>query len=179
MTAALSSSIVTALPTVISDAQRRLLILRRGEVIVNVGADEHRAHARPWVQTRDGGAQSPRFRWRDDGTLLTVRRSGAFPAPVRPSGCQQVAAKCPPPISAVHQVAPVSTGTMARSAEHGDQHAICALGIFSRYRPGVLRCAEEGRPSGFGTIQLADNDQVLTLVAQSLHLRVDYRRVIG
>lgn len=50
------------------------------------------------------------------------------------------------------------------------------IGALSRYRPGLLRCADE--VSGLrvsGTFQLADTDQVLALVAQSLHLRIDYR----
>jgi len=46
----------------------------------------------------------------------------------------------------------------------------------SRYRPGVLRCAEEVADRRVsGTFQLADNDQVLALIAQSLHLHIDYR----
>ena len=46
----------------------------------------------------------------------------------------------------------------------------------SRYRPGVLRCADEvAERRVSGTFQLADNDQVLTLVAQSLRLQIDYR----
>jgi len=46
----------------------------------------------------------------------------------------------------------------------------------SRYRPGVLRCTEEVADLRVsGTFQLADNDQVLALIAQSLRLHVDYR----
>ncbi|WP_226507048.1 FecR domain-containing protein [Pseudomonas sp. MWU16-30317] len=73
------------------DTHRRLIILRRGEIIVNVGADERSTQPRPfWVQTRDGviRAQSPRFlaRERDDGTLLAFqgRAVTVFPGYRRP-----------------------------------------------------------------------------------------------
>lgn len=173
------------------DAQRRLLILRRGEVIVNVGADEHAAHARPfWVQTRDGimRAQSPRFlaRERDDGTLLAVQGGTVT---VFPGASQTLAASSSRSAQTANQLLFTSSGARefrdngldvwgwndgvisARNMRLGD-----FIAELSRYRPGVLRCAKEVADLRVsGTFQLADNDQVLTLVAQSLHLRVDYR----
>lgn len=173
------------------DAQRRLIILRRGEIIVNVGADETSAQARPlWVQTRDGlmRAQSTRLlaRERDDGTLLAVQ-GGAVT--VFAGASQTQAGGAGRSVQAGGQLLFTSSGAhdvkdngldvwswgdgviSARNMRLGD-----FVVELSRYRPGVLRCAEavaERRVSG--TFQLADNDQVLALVAQSLRLRVDYR----
>ncbi|MNJ71245.1 fec operon regulator FecR [compost metagenome] len=45
-----------------------------------------------------------------------------------------------------------------------------------RYRPGLLRCADEvAALKVSGTYQLANTDQILNLIAQSLPIRVDYR----
>jgi transmembrane sensor len=170
------------------DPQRRLVILQRGEIIVNLGADEQVADTRPfWVRTRDGilRAQGSRLlvRERDDGTLLSVQGGtvSVFPGqhqPVAGIGLQTTS-----------QLLFTSSGVR----EFGDNGldvwswgdgVISARNMrladfvdeLSRYRPGVLRCAHdvsERRVSG--TFQLADNDQVLALVAQSLRLRVDYR----
>lgn len=171
------------------DAQRRLIILRRGEIIVNVGADEHAAQARPfWVQTRDGvmRAQSARFlAWeRDDGTLLSVQ--GGTVA-VFPGASQPLAAGSS--VQAKNQLLFTSSGAR-EYRDNGldlwswsdgvisvrDMRLRDFVEELSRYRPGVLRCAEEVADRRIsGTFQLADNDQVLALVAQSLHLHIDYR----
>ncbi|WP_192561113.1 FecR domain-containing protein [Pseudomonas gozinkensis] len=170
------------------DAQRRVIILRRGEIIVNVGADPHSPQARPfWVQTRDGiiRAQSPRFlaRERDDGTLVAAQGGSvtAFPGSSQIAGSRVV--------QAGNQLLFTSSGVRALTDNGLDPWSwgdgvISArnmrLGDFivelSRYRPGVLRCAEEVADRRVsGTFQLADNDQVLALVAQSLRVHVDYR----
>lgn len=172
------------------DAQRRLIILRRGEVIVNVGTDENSVQPRPfWVQTRDGvmRAQSARLlaRERDDGTLLAVQGGAVAVFP----GSSLTFAGGSSSVQAGNQMLFTASGARefkdngldlwswsdgvisARDMRLGD-----FIEELSRYRPGVLRCAEtvaDRRVSG--TFQLADNDQVLALVAQSLHLRVDYR----
>ena len=164
--------------------QRRLIILRRGEIIVDVGADQQAALARPlWVQTRDGliRAQGSRLlaRERDDGTLLAVQGGAATVFP----GAGQ------PPVQATNQLLFTSDGSRdlkdngldpwgwsdgvisARNMRLAD-----FIAELSRYRPGVLRCADEvAERRVSGTFQLADNDQVLTLVAQSLRLQIDYR----
>lgn len=173
------------------DPQRRLIILRRGEVIVNVGADEHAPQTRPfWVQTRDGviRAQSTRLlaREREDGTLLAVQ-GGAVT--VFPGSSQTLANNGSNSVQARNQLLFTSRGARelrdngldvwgwsdgvisARNMRLSD-----FIAELSRYRPGVLRCAEEvANRRVSGTFQLADNDQVLALVAQSLRLRVDYR----
>ncbi len=165
------------------DAQRRLVILQRGEIIVNVGVDE-----RPfWVRTRDGilRAQGSRLlvRERDDGTLLSVQGGtvSVFPGqhqPIAGTGLQTTS-----------QLLFTSSG-VRESGDNGldvwswGDGVISARNMrladfvdeLSRYRPGVLRCAREVADRRVsGTFQLADNDQVLALVAQSLRLRVDYR----
>lgn len=99
------------------DPQRRLIILRRGEIIVNVGTDQHSPQARPfWVQSRDGimRAQSSRFLARelDDGTLVAAQEGSVtvFPAPVkrlRAALSRQEISCCS------HQVAPERSGTTA------------------------------------------------------------------
>lgn len=170
------------------DAQRRLLILRRGEIIVNVGADQHSPQARPfWVQSRDGimRAHSSRFLARelDDGTLVAAKEGSVtvFPGSSQTSSSRSV--------QAGHQLLFTSNGVQmfrdkgldlwswgdgvisARNMRLSD-----FIGELSRYRPGVLRCAEEVADRRVsGTFQLADNDQVLALIAQSLHLHIDYR----
>ncbi|KAE9647876.1 DUF4880 domain-containing protein [Pseudomonas sp. PB103] len=170
------------------DAQRRLIILRRGEIIVNVGADEHSARTRPfWVQTRDGimRAQSSRFlaRERDDGTLVAAQEGSVT---VFPGSSQTPAGRS---VQAGNQLLFTSSGArMVRDNgldpwSWGDG-VISARNMrlndfiveLSRYRPGVLRCADEVADLRVsGTFQLADNDQVLALIAQSLHLHIDYR----
>ena len=170
------------------DAQRRLLILRRGEIIVNVGADQHSPQARPfWVQSRDGimRAQSSRFLARelDDGTLVAAQEGSVT---VFPGSSQTPASRS---VQAGHQLLFTSSGAQmvrdngldlwswgdgvisARNMRLSD-----FIGELSRYRSGVLRCAEEVADRRVsGTFQLADNDQVLALIAQSLHLHIDYR----
>lgn len=170
------------------DAQRRLIILRRGEIIVNVGADPHSHQVRPlWVQSRDGllQAHSSRFlvRERDDGTLVAAQEGSVTLFP----GARQTPASRS--VQAGDQLLFTSSGVRTLSDTGLDPWSwgdgvISArnmrLGDFiaelSRYRPGVLRCAEEVADRRVsGTFQLADNDQVLALIAQSLHLHVDYR----
>jgi len=170
------------------DAQRRLIILRRGEIIVNVGADPHTHQVRPfWVQSRDGlmQAHSSRFlvRERDDGTLVAAQEGAVTLFP----GARQTPASRS--VQAGDQLLFTSSGVRTLSDTGLDPWSwgdgvISArnmrLGDFiaelSRYRPGVLRCSEEVADRRVsGTFQLADNDQVLALIAQSLHLHVDYR----
>lgn len=170
------------------DAQRRLIILRRGEIIVNVGPDQHSPQARPfWVQSRDGimRAQSSRFlaRERDDGTLVAAQEGSVT---VFPGSSQSPASRS---VQAGNQL--LFTSSSARTfSDNGldlwswGDGVISARNMrlkdfiveLSRYRPGVLRCAEEVADRRVsGTFQLADNDQVLALIAQSLRLHIDYR----
>lgn len=170
------------------DAQRRLIILRRGEIIVNVGPDQHSPQARPfWVQSRDGimRAQSSRFlaRERDDGTLVAAQEGSVT---VFPGASQSPASRS---VQAGNQL--LFTSSSARTfSDNGLDLWSWGDGVISarhmrlkdfivelsRYRPGVLRCAEEVADRRVsGTFQLGDNDQVLALIAQSLRLHIDYR----
>jgi len=167
------------------NAQRRLVILQRGEIIVNVGADE-----RPfWVRTRDGllRAQGSRLlvHERDDGTLLAVQGGTVDVFP----GLRQPLAGGDSSLQVGSQLLFTADGVQPFKDNGLDvwswgDGVISAremrLGDFvvelARYRHGVLRCAREVADRRVsGTFQLADNDQVLALVAQSLRLRVDYR----
>ncbi|MBC3270188.1 DUF4880 domain-containing protein [Pseudomonas sp. SWRI81] len=170
------------------DAQRRLIILRRGEIIVNVGPDQHSPQARPfWVQSRDGimRAQSSRFLVceRDDGTLVAAQQGSVTVFP----GSSQTAAS--PSVQAGNQLLFTSSGARMLGDNGLDlwswgDGVISARNMrlsdfiaeLSRYRPGILRCADEVADRRVsGTFQLADNDQVLALIAQSLRLHIDYR----
>ncbi|AZZ76311.1 siderophore-interacting protein [Pseudomonas sp. RU47] len=170
------------------DAQRRLIILRRGEIIVNVGADQHSPQARPfWVQSRDGImlAHSSRFlaRERDEGTLVAAQEGSVT---VFPGSSQCPASRS---VQAGNQLLFTSSSVRTFSDNGLDlwswgDGVISARNMrlkdfiveLSRYRPGVLRCAEEVADRRVsGTFQLADNDQVLALIAQSLRLHIDYR----
>ncbi len=171
------------------DAQKRLIILRRGEIIVTVGADGGSAQTRPfWVQTRDGviRAQSPRFlaRERDDGTLLAVQGGAVtvfpgFSQPVADSGGVLTRTTSLFTSGGVRELRDNGLDVWGWSAgviSARNMRLADFIGELSRYRPGVLRCSDaiaERRVSG--TFQLADLDQVLALVAHSLHLSVDYR----
>lgn len=170
------------------NAQRRLVVLRRGEIIVNTGADAGSAQPRPlWLQTRDGFIRTLDARFlvheRDDGTVLAVQ-SGAVT--VFPGSSQSPVQDI---VLAANQRLFTSKGVRelkddgldlwswsdgvisARNMRLGD-----FIQALSRYRPGVLRCAEEVSDLRVsGTFQLADTDRVLALVAQSLHLQIDYR----
>lgn len=170
------------------DAQRRLIILRRGEIIVNVGPDQHSPQARPfWVQSRDGimRAHSSRFLARelDEGTLVAAQEGSVT---VFPGSSQSPASRS---VQAGNQL--LFTSSSARTfSDNGLDLWSWGDGVItarhmrlsdfivelSRYRPGVLRCAEEVADRRVsGTFQLADNDQVLALIAQSLRLHIDYR----
>ncbi len=171
------------------DAQKRLIIVRRGEIIVNVGADAHSAPARPfWVQTRDGvmRAQSPRLlaRERDDGTLIAVQGGAVTVFP----GARQPMAGSSGVLTTTASL--FTSGGIREFRDNGldvwgwssgvlsarNMRLADFIGELSRYRPGVLRCSNaiaDRRVSG--TFQLGNLDQVLALVAKSLRLNVDYR----
>ncbi|WP_281921432.1 FecR domain-containing protein [Pseudomonas moraviensis] len=170
------------------DAQRRLIILRRGEIIVNVGADQHSPQARPfWVQSRDGlmRAHGSRFlvRERDDGTLVAAQQGSVTVFPGSSQNPASASAQAGNPLLFTSSGARTYRDNGLDLWSWGDG-VISARNMrlddfiveLSRYRPGVLRCAEEVADRRVsGTFQLADNDQVLALIAQSLRLHVDYR----
>lgn len=164
-------------------AERRLVHLHRGEMLVNTGVDD-----RPlWVQTRDGylRALGSRFLVREEaqGTLLAVQQGAvALFANSREANARQVLKPGEQVLfdhTGVH--APIANGLDPWGWSDGvisahNMRLDDFLSELSRYRNGLLRCSES--VAGLrvsGTYQLNDTDQVLSLVAQSLPVDVTYR----
>ena len=165
------------------NADRRLVQLRQGEIVVNTGADD-----RPfWVQTRDGylRALGTRFLVREDayGTLLAVQQGAvavfadsqtASARQVLKPGEQVVFNRSGIRPAVANGLDPWAWSDGVISAHH--MRLDDFLTELGRYRNGLLRCSEA--VAGLrvsGTYQLDDTDQVLGLVAQSLKLDVTYR----
>ncbi|AYF47898.1 FecR domain-containing protein [Pseudomonas sp. PS01298] len=164
-------------------AERRLVHLHRGEMLVNTGVDD-----RPlWVQTRDGylRALGSRFLVREEaqGTLLAVQQGAvALFANSREANARHVLKPGEQVLfdhTGVH--APIANGLDPWGWSDGvisahNMRLDDFLSELSRYRNGLLRCSEA--VAGLrvsGTYQLNDTDQVLSLVAQSLPVDVTYR----
>ena len=164
-------------------AERRLVHLHRGEMLVNTGVDD-----RPlWVQTRDGylRALGSRFLVREEaqGTLLAVQQGAvALFANSREANARKVLKPGEQVLfdhTGIH--APIANGLDPWGWSDGvisahNMRLDDFLSELSRYRNGLLRCSEA--VAGLrvsGTYQLNDTDQVLSLVAQSLPVDVTYR----
>ncbi|MCU1785711.1 FecR domain-containing protein [Pseudomonas sp. 13B_2.1_Bac1] len=164
-------------------AERRLVHLHRGEMLVNTGVDD-----RPlWVQTRDGylRALASRFLVREEaqGTLLAVQQGAvALFANSREANARHVLKPGEQVLfdhTGIH--APIANGLDPWGWSDGvisahNMRLDDFLSELSRYRNGLLRCSEA--VAGLrvsGTYQLNDTDQVLSLVAQSLPVDVTYR----
>ena len=170
------------------DQHRRLLVLRQGEMLVDTGADLNAASVRPfWARTRDGylHAQRSRFLVREGahGTLLAVQRGSVT---VFGHAAQQTPTRTLGPgeqwlFNTHGGLSPADDGLDPWSWSAGVLSARqMRLGAFldelGRYRRGVLRyspAVADLRVSG--TYQLADTDEVLTLLAQALPVQVRYR----
>ncbi len=165
------------------NAERRLVQLRQGEIVVNTGTDN-----RPfWVQTRDGylRALGTRFLVREEahGTLLAVQQGAvAVFADSQAASARQVFRPGESVVFNRNGIRPaVANGLDPWAWSDGvisahDMRLDDFLTELARYRDGVLRCSEA--VAGLrvsGTYQLDDTDQVLGLVAQSLKLDVTYR----
>ncbi|MEB2649545.1 FecR domain-containing protein [Pseudomonas canadensis] len=165
------------------NAERRLVQLRQGEIVVNTGTDN-----RPfWVQTRDGylRALGTRFLVREEAhdTLLAVQQGAvAVFADSQAASARQVFRPGESVVFNRNGIRPaVANGLDPWAWSDGvisahDMRLDDFLTELARYRDGVLRCSEA--VAGLrvsGTYQLDDTDQVLGLVAQSLKLDVTYR----
>jgi transmembrane sensor len=170
-------------------AEKGLLILRQGEIIVDTGA-EHGLSPAPSlleVQSRDGLIQtrSARFLLREKtGVMdLSVQRGSVevFPGnqstatPLTVSAGRRLAfnAKSAQPLID-NGIDPWGWSDGVLSARQASLAEV--LAELSRYRRGFLRCAEDA--AGLmvsGSFQLADTDQVLALLTQALPIKVDYR----
>lgn len=165
------------------NAERRLVQLRQGEIVVNTGTDN-----RPfWVQTRDGylRALGTRFLVREEahGTLLAVQQGTvAVFADSQAASARLVLKPGEPVVFNRSGIRPAiangldpwawSDGVISAHNMRLDDF----LTELGRYRNGLLRCSEA--VAGLrvsGTYQLDNTDQVLGLVAQSLKLDVTYR----
>lgn len=183
----------TALDVVFSGGPHgeRLLVLRRGEILVETGADPDQPSTqhRPFVvQTRHGRirALGTRFLVRqlapDGSSLVAVQHSAVEIQPAR-------AASRPTIVQAGQQVRFDDTGLHAvEDAEaHGaawsrgllfasDQRLADFIAELGRYRPGLLHCAPavaELRISG--AFQLDHTDAILAALPHTLPVRVVYR----
>lgn len=170
------------------DERRRLLVLRHGEILIDTGADPEATPARPfWVQTQHGylRALGTRFLVREQrgGTLLAVRQGAVA---IFPDDRAATAARIVQPGERVL----FDASGLSPAPENGLDHWAWSDGVISahdmrlgdfiaelaRHRSGVLRCSDASADLRLsGTYQLADTDQVLALIAQTLPVRIDYR----
>lgn len=170
------------------DKQRRLVVLRHGEILIDTGRDSQAAPPRPfWVQTRHGylRALGTRFLLREQqgSTLLAVRQGAVAIFPddraaiathiVHPgeSLLFNVAGLSAAPDNGLDPWAWSDGVISAQDMRLGD-----FIAELARHRRGVLRCSDASANLRLsGTYQLADTDQVLALIAQTLPVRIDYR----
>ena len=170
------------------DKQLRLVVLRHGEILIDTGSDSQATPPRPfWVQTRHGylRAQGTRFLVREQqaSTLLAVRQGAVAIFPDDRDA------------TATHMVRPgesvlFNAGGLSAAPDNGLDPWAWSDGVISahdmrlgdfiaelaRHRHGVLRCSDASADLRLsGTYQLADTDQVLALIAQTLPVRIDYR----
>lgn len=170
------------------DEQRRLLVLRHGEILIDTSSDSQASPPRPfWVQTRHGylRALGTRFLVREQqgSTLLAVRQGTVAIFPDDRDA------------TARHIVQPgesllFNAGGLSAAPDNGLDPWAWSDGVISaqdmrlgdfiaelaRHRRGVLRCSDASANLRLsGTYQLADTDQVLALIAQTLPVRIDYR----
>lgn len=171
------------------DPARRLVALKRGEIIVETGGDGQASSPRPfWVRSRDGylRALGTRFLVREHpagGTLLAVREGAVA---IFPDGPSQAPVRV---VQAGEQTLFSPRGVSTMAANGLDPWAwsdgvisaqAMRLGDFiaelSRHRSGRLRCSDEVADLRIsGTFQLDDIDQVLALVARTLPVQVEQR----
>ncbi|MGE8498336.1 MAG: FecR domain-containing protein [Pseudomonas sp.] len=165
-------------------ADRRVVELRGGDLLIEPGDDTGYGVPRPfWVRTRNGDllAHSKRFmvREEDGKTLLAVDQ-----------GYLSVLGSNPPLGIQGGQQAQLLAGTLQPDTPTGldpwgwtdgvisarDMRLDAFLAELARHRPGLLICRDDVmhlRVSG--TYQLADTDQVLSLLSLTLPVRLEYR----
>lgn len=169
------------------DERRRLIVLRRGEILVDTSDDTGTAAPRPfWVQTRHGllRALGTRFLVREvpDRTLLAVRQGAVA---IFPETGSATASRVVRPGEQVL----FHAGGLSAAPDNGLDPWAWSEGVISahdmrlgdfiaelaRHRRGVLRCSAACADLRLsGTYQLADTDRVLTLITQILPVRADY-----
>ena len=168
------------------DARQRLVRLRSGELMVSTAADSA-TPSRPFrVQTREGMLRAL-------GTRFSVRQQDGFSHLAVFDGAVEVNllgdAIQPTVVKAGEQCTFSASGLAARGPV-ADTLAAWASGVIvandmrlgdfvaelARYRTGVLQCDPAvAQRSVSGTFQLKDTDQALSLIAQTLNVRVERR----
>ncbi|MGE8362606.1 FecR domain-containing protein [Pseudomonas sp.] len=166
------------------DADRRVIELQRGDLLIEPGNDAGFETPRPlWVRTRNGDllAHSKRFmvREEDGKTLLAVDQ-----------GYLTVLGSNPPLGIQGGQQAQLLAGTLQPDTPTGldpwgwtdgvisarDMRLDAFLAELARHRPGLLVCRDDVMDLRVsGTYQLADTDQVLSLLSLTLPVRLEYR----
>ena len=167
------------------DQHQRLLVLQRGEILVDTGADRQSPQHRPLRVASDEGlmeALGTRFlvRQRDGSTQLSVFQGAVRVTPVH--GPQQT-------IAAGQQLlfAARGQGSVGPAREQDSQWTQGQLiveemplaeflGELGRYRNGWLRCQPEAASLLIsGAFQLDNTERILAALPATLPVRVEYR----
>lgn len=166
------------------DAMQRVLVLRRGEILVATAPDTV-APPRPFLVTTEQGrlhALGTRFQVRQ---LADRSRVSVFEGSVdlhtldgarRMLNAGEQVEFTLAAIDAPLPIAAVADGWSRGILYADNQRLADFLAELSRYRPGVLRCdpaIADLRISG--AFQIADTDKVLTLLAKNHSLRIEAR----
>lgn len=167
------------------DQHQRLLILQRGEILVDSGADRQSPHHRPLRVASEEGlmeALGTRFlvRQRDGSTQLSVFQGAVRVSPFK--GPQQT-------VAAGQQLL-FSAGGQGRATAAREQDSQWTqgqliveemplaefLGELGRYRKGWLRCQPEAANLLIsGAFQLDNSERILAALPATLPVRVEYR----
>ncbi len=170
---------------VVFDQAQRLVMLKRGEILVDSGADPHSPHHRPLRVASEEGlmeALGTRFlvRQRDASTQLSVFQGAVRVSPI--SGPQQtIAAGQRLTFNALGQG---SAGPAREQDSQWTRGQLIAeemplaefLGELGRYRHGWLRCRPEvARLLISGAFQLDNSERILAALPATLPVQVEYR----
>lgn len=167
------------------DQDQRLVILKRGEILVDSGADPQSPQHRPLRIASEEGlmeALGTRFlvRQRDGSTQLSVFQGAVLVSPVR-GAAQTIAAGQQLVFSASGQG---SAGPAREQDSQWTQGQLIVeemplaefLAELGRYRKGWLRCRPEvARLLISGAFQLDRTEQILAALPATLPVQVEYR----
>lgn len=166
------------------DPDRRVIELQRGDLLIEPGDDASYGVPRPfWVRTRNGDllAHSKRFMVREENgaTLLAVDQGYLTLLGSSPTLDLQAGEQAQLFAGALQPNTPTGLdpwGWTDGVISARDMRLDAFLTELARHRPGLLICRDDVmhlRVSG--TYQLADTDQVLSLLSLTLPVRLEYR----